>query len=301
MDAVQALPRISGRLGNPIDLNITFYRNGIPTDPYAIRKVVIYHTSIQCENIVSEIIVVPPDDPTYPSPLSREVLPGPGRGECCTVGTEIIGVKPGIFHLILDVPQCGIQAPGLFFDVWHYYPLPCNIGSNCPEACAQPSPPANCPEASTPSITGECIPEQTQTVCERFWLYPDSFFADSGLETIRIGFEAIDAKFQQPEVRTLEVGMMPLPLYDYSYNLIAPIIPNLKAYFTLMTDSGEVLIFNEPMRIGIRQGTFRSNPFVLQYTFDTMRVLRGSFRYQVSIALPNGETRVSQRFALQVS
>jgi hypothetical protein len=140
-----------------------------------------------------------------------------------------------------------------------------------------------------------------QHVCQRFWLYPDSYYTDSGLENIRLGFEAMDDKFTQPEVRTLEVGIMPLPLYDYNYNLVAPIIPNLKATISIMTDQCEILICNEPMKIGIRQGTFRSNPFVLQYLFNTMRVLRGSYKYQVTLRLPNGETRTSPRFALQVS
>ena len=39
-----AKPRISGRRGQLIDLNIDFIRNGIATDPYAIRYVEIYKT-----------------------------------------------------------------------------------------------------------------------------------------------------------------------------------------------------------------------------------------------------------------
>jgi hypothetical protein len=102
-------------------------------------------------------------------------------------------------------------------------------------------------------------------------------------------------------VRTLEVGITPLPLYDYDYNKIAPIIPRLQAHINLYTNENEQLITNELMRIGIRQGTYRSNPFVLQYRLDTRRFLRGSYKYQIIIELPNGETRSSPYFNLQVS
>jgi hypothetical protein len=111
----------------------------------------------------------------------------------------------------------------------------------------------------------------------------------------------MDIKFHQPEYRTIEVGMMPLPLYDYDYNKIAPIIPMLTGYFSLYTEGCELLIDQEPMRIGIRQGTYRTNPFTLQYAFDTRRVLKGSYKYQVSVCLPNGESRTSPKFQLQVS
>jgi hypothetical protein len=140
-----------------------------------------------------------------------------------------------------------------------------------------------------------------QRCCNEFWLLPEGFFCDDGLSTVRFGFEAIDVKFNQPEVRTLEVGLMPLPLYDFDFNKIAPIIPHLRATLTLRTENCETLINAEPMRIGLRQGTFRSNPFVLQFTFDTARVLKGTYQYQVSICLPNGETRVSENFSLNVS
>ena len=124
---------------------------------------------------------------------------------------------------------------------------------------------------------------------------------DAGLETLRIGFEPIDCKFSRGEVRTLEVGMMPLPLYDFDYNFVAPIIPYLTAKISVSTDQNELLIESDPMRIGLRQGSYRSNPFVLQYTLDTRKLLRGSYKYQVTIILPNGESRVSPAFNLQVS
>jgi len=267
------LPRVSGRLGSPVDLNITFYKDGIPADPWAIRKVSIYRSAVQQENIIVEFPIISPFESDYPSPLVREI--------------DSTGTKPGIFHLLWDVPSIGIPTPDVFFDVWSFFPT---------------EPPI--PPSSDGSATGGTVIDDEslmQKCCQRFWLYPDSFYCDAGLQNIRLGFEAIDEKFMQPEVRTLEIGLMPLPLYDYDYNLIAPIIPNLRATISVMTDQCETLISNEPMKIGIRQGTFRSNPFVLQWLFDTMRVLRGSYKYQITLKLPNGETRTSPRFALQVS
>lgn len=271
-----AFPRVSGRTGAAIDLNITFYRNGVPTDPWAVRKVSIYRSAVQPENLIAEFPVISPFESNYPAPLTREQDSSGAN-------------KPGIFHLIWDVPAEGIAAPDIFFDVWEFFPtepsvIPSSVGV-------------------TGATGGAVIDDESlmQKCCERFWLYPDSFYCDSGLENIRLGFEPMDDKFMQPEIRTLEVGLMPLPLYDYDYNLIAPIIPNLRAFLTLMTDQCEVLINNEPMKIGIRQGTFRSNPFTLQYLFDTSRVLKGAYKYQITLQLPNGETRTSPKFSVMVS
>lgn len=284
-------PRISGRLGHQIDLNITFFRDGIPTDPYAIRKVSIYKSAVQPENLIAEFPVVPPTDPLYPSPLSREEEEDEHHhhheNECHSSSSGSVHIKPGIYHLYWDVPASGIPVPDTFFDVWSYIPdNPCpagSSGSSGSEPC----------DLDNQSLWVEC--------CNQFWLYPDNFYCDDELTNIRLGFEALDMKFNQPETRTIEVGIMPLPLYDYDYNKIAPIIPRLKGYFSLMTDNCELLIDRAPMRIGVRQGTYRSNPFVLQYRFDTRLVLKGSYQYQVVICLPNGETRASSNFHLQVS
>lgn len=268
-------PRVSGRLGNAIDLNITFYRNGVPTDPFAVRKVSIYRSAVQPENLIAEFPVVNPLDPLYPSPVAREF-------DAQNVA------KPGVFHLFWALPESGIPVPDIFFDVWSYLGTDPTLGTG---------------SAGTDVTNGVDVDDETQwqSCCEKFWLYSDGFFCDAGLENIRIGFEAMDEKFNQPEVRTIEVGMMPLPLYDFDYNKIAPILPFMQATFSLTTDNCELLILDEPMRIGLRQGTHRSDPFTLQYTFDTSLVLKGSYKYQVTLHLPNGETRVSPRFNLQVS
>lgn len=304
-----AYPRVSGRLGNQIDLNITFYRDGVPTDPFAIRRVTIYRAAIKPENIVAAFEIIDVENPSYPNPLAREL----DTGEVGKCGTLPPGkIKPGVFHLFWDVPKDGIPVPDIFFDVWSY--LPIKPDGLVPESGLTDlvqeftNPPNSFEEGTvvqgdTDFANDQILEDETkwQNCCQRFWLYDDGFFCDAGLETLRIGFQAIDEKVQQPEIRTLEVGMMPLPLYDFDYNFVAPIIPNLKATFSLFTDSCETLISQEPMRIGLRQGLHRTDPFVLQYLFDSSRVLKGAYKYQVFVKLPNGETRVSPKFSLMVS
>lgn len=261
------LPRISGRIGQPIDLNVIFYRNGIPTDPYAIIKVQIYHTAVQDENLVAEIPILPPTDPNYPSPLVKALSTGGSQD------------PPGEFHLLWTPPKADILVPNIFFDQWSYLPDQFDGSNEIP--------------LDDSGYWQQC--------CNEFWLYPEGFNCDTGLETIQLGFEALDVKLWKPEVKTIQVGLMPLPLYDFDYNKIAPLIPQLQATITIETENCEVLVQDAPMRIGIRQGTFRSNPFVLQYLFNTSGFLKGSYRYRVTVRLPNGETRVSPDAIIQIN
>lgn len=268
-----ALPRVSGRLGNQLDLNVTFYRNGVPTDPFAIRKVAIYKSAVQPENLIAEFPVLSPLDIDYPLPLSKPL-------------DSLNNPEPGKYNLIWDVPSSGIPVPDIFFDVWSFIAVDPGLSTD-----------------SSDNIDESILDNEDlwNTCCNEFWLLSDGFYCDSGLTNIRLGFEALDIKFMQPEIRTIEVGIMPLPLYDFDYNKVAPLLPHLQATFTLQTNHCETIIDKEPMRIGLRQGTYRSNPFTLQYTFDTNKVLRGSYQYQVVLTLPNGETRASPFFTLQVS
>ena len=89
-----AKPRISGRRGQLIDLNIDFIRNGVATDPYAIRYVEIYKTQVLPHNLIATIPVIDPCDPSYPTPLCREYAPSE-PGPCCTVPTEGTVAIPG--------------------------------------------------------------------------------------------------------------------------------------------------------------------------------------------------------------
>jgi len=274
------MSRISGRLGRTIDLNNTFFRNGVPEDPFAVRLIQIYKSAVQPENLVAEFPILSPFDTGYPAPLERE---DDGSG----------GIKPGVFHLFWDVPTSGIVVPDIFFDVWSFLPTD-------PTGTA-----GSTGVTGVTSVTGTSILDDEslwRRCCNEFWLFPDGFECDSGLSTIRFSFEPLDLKLHKPEIRTIEVGLMPQPLYDFDYNRIAPIIPQLRAFVTVKTHNCETIIDDEPMKIGLRQGTFRSNPFVLQYLLDTTRIpLVGSYQYRIRVCLPNGETRVSPDFILQVS
>lgn len=269
------MPRVSGRLGRPIGLNVRFYRDGVATDPFAIRRVRIYRSAVAEENLIDTIDFVYPDATDYPSPATQEI-----NGS---------GPVPGSYVLVWNVPT-DIVAPDIYFDVWDF------LGDDCRSASS--------------GATDSCLDDESLFIsqCNQFWLYPDGWFVDDGLEVMRFGFEALDIKLRQPEIRTIEVGLMPLPLYDFDYNKIAPIVPQLKAYFSLESENCELLIEDAPMSIGIRQGSYRSNPFTLQFRFNTsviestnMPLLRGTYKYRVKIMLPNGETRVSDYFTLQVS
>ena len=94
--------------------------------------------------------------------------------------------------------------------------------------------------------------------------------------------------------------MMPLPLYDFDFNLVAPIIPQLRATIKIETQNNEILVNDAEMDIGIRQGSYRTNPFTLRYLVNTSDFLKGTYTYRVTVTLPNGETRVSPDFSLQI-
>ena len=117
----------------------------------------------------------------------------------------------------------------------------------------------------------------------------------------RVGFEALDKHFFKPEVRNLEVGIEPLPLYDFDYNRIIPLIPQLLPQIHIETENGEVLVENDACKMGLRQGSYRTNPFVVQYRIDTDQFLIGTYKYRVTLVFPNGETRTSGDMRFDVS
>jgi hypothetical protein len=248
-------PRISARTGGIVDLNVTFYRNGVAEEPFAIRRIDIYEGSEKPENLIAQIPIVDPTDSAYPAPLGR-------------VGT-------GSFVLSMDIPIT-FNAPAVYLDVWRF------VGND-------------------PGTGGDLNDETLwSSQCNKFWVFPDGFYLDDGLVVPRFGFEALDKTFKKPEIRSLEVGLMPLPLYDFDFNRIAPIIPQLKALITIQTENCEVLVDRDPCRIGVRQGSYRTNPFVVQYLLDTNNFLTGTYVYRITLLLPNGETRVSDDMRITV-
>ena len=256
-------PRVSAHTGGTVALEVIFYRNGVPTDPYAIRRVDIYEGSEKPENLVAQIPIAYPTD--YPSPLIRSVN---GSGD------EL----PGVFTLEFDIPG-DFTAPSAYVDVWRF------IGPD-------------------PGLDGSDTDLENESFwlaqCNKFWVFKDSFYVDDGLVVPRFGFEALDKVFRKPEIRTLEVGIMPLPLYDYDYNRIAPIIPQLQPTITIETENCEILVDAAPCRMGVRQGTYRTNPFTVQYRLDSSTFLVGTYVYRITLGLPNGESRVSENLRFTI-
>lgn len=275
-----AYNRISARRGQDVSLDASFYLGGIPTDPYAIYRVEIFRGSVAAENIVAAIDVVSPESTDYPAPLelqpdlpaAPDACPSPPD---CDSGTGTIS-PDGRYRLTWSVPS-DVIVPDIYFDVWYFF------GSN--------------PGANDLSSYANLLEQK----CNRFWIYPDNWYVDGGLDTIRLAFEPLDIKFRKPERRPLEIGITPMPLYDYNYNLVAPIIPYSTSSISIWTGNRELVVQNEPCTIKLRQGSYRTNPFVISYNLDTCRLFIGTYRYRVTLTLPDGSTRVSGDFYLTVS
>lgn len=254
-------PRIAARTGNQVALNASFYAGGQLADPYAIRQIDIYRTTVAAHNLIATIPMVDPGDSAYPSPLTSAVV--------------------GVYQYDYDVPTDAV-VPDVYLDVWRYF-------------ATNPA-----PGSADPDLSNSDYDSLLLSCCHRFWAYAADWICDDQLQTIKLGFEPLDIHFHQPEVRRLEVGMMPLPLYDYNFNLVTTILPMLSAVIRVETRNCELLVDDEAMTIGLRQGSYRSNPFVLRWDLDTNRFLIGTYRYRVIVTLPDGSTRASPYFNFTV-
>jgi len=279
-------PRLSAAVGESVALNVQFRKNGKPTEPHAVRALRIYKQSVREENLVVEVV--------FPTPLETDItgeMPYDGllrrledptastEGDCGTdLDTQFID---GAFVHDLDLDADLFEA-GIYFDVW------CFIGD----------------ESAFGDVTAGDRDYDDEDLwicqCNKFFVNDADWQVDDFLTTIRMAFEPLDSRFQHPEKRTLEVGLMPMPLYDFDFKKFAPIIPHLDATITFETQNKELLIDAEEMSIGLRQGSFRSNPYVLQYLLDTNRFLKGTYRYRIDVQLPNGETRSSPYFNIAI-
>lgn len=258
-----AYGRISARRGAAVTLPVKFFKGGVLADPFALYRVEIYRGKVATENIVDIIQMLDPADSSYPAPVTH----GDGTSD-----------PAGIFSLDWDVPADAV-VPDVYFDVWYFF--------------------STDPRTETTGGSFDELSEHEDkliSVCNRFWVYPDDWYADGGLETIRFAFEPLDQKFNKPENRALEVGLMPLPLYDYNFNLVAPIIPYLDAKISIKTENDETVVDGAAMTIKLRQGSYRTNPFVLNYILDTSNFYIGTYKYRILITLPDGTTRVSGNF-----
>lgn len=265
--------RISGRVGNKLALNMTFLRNGIPTKPYAIRTVKIYQQSIEDTNLLMEVPFVDPDSPDYPHPAIEVESP-------CIDPDDPTSDEGGSYKLIVDIP-CDFPVPNLFLDAWHFIP-----DINCLD------------EVTAIDLDDESL---WQVRCGKFWVYPDGWYADDNLMVPQLGFEPLNVQFRSGEVKWMEVGVMPLPLYDANYCQIMPMIPYLQPSISITTRNCETIVSNEEMEIGLRQGAYRTNPYVFKYLLDTNKFIMGTYNYQITVKLPDCQTIVSPKYTFTIS
>lgn len=277
-----ATPRISARRGQVVDLNVDFLKNGVLADPFAVRKIEIYKTQVLPHNLVATVSVLDPSDALYPAPLCLDYV-ATEAGACGTDPVDSETAIAGKYHLPYLVPVDS-PVPDIYFDVWYYFAT-------------------NPVEDGTAPTEDELDDHDALLLrcCHRFWVYPEDWFCNDKLQSIRFGFEPLDVKFNSPEVRPLEVGLTPLPLYDYNFNLVNPIIPYLRPTITIETKHHELLVNKAVCRIGIRQGSYRSNPWVIQYDLDTADFLRGTYYYSITLTLPDGTTRVSPKYIITIA
>lgn len=254
--------RMSGRICGTIRLNTSFYRNGVLTDPYAIRTIKIYRKSVEDANLQMVVPIPMPDSSEYPFPITRESV--------------------GSYSLQLEIPKT-FEAPDIYFDQWCFIPD------------------LNCIDLSSGSEFDPDDESYWQCKCNKFWVYPDGWYVDDKLMVPNLAFEPLTVQFRAGETKWLEVGVMPMPLYDFNYNQIMPMIPYLCPTITFKTKNNEVLMLNAPMEIGLRQGTYRSNPFVFKYLVDTSKFVIGTYIYQVTAGLPDGQKLVSPQFTITIS
>jgi len=248
-------PRLTGRIGSTVYLNTSFYKDGVQAAPYAIRRIDIYKGSIKEENKVEEIAIVDPDDPSYPSPLQQQDADSDGVIES---GEYIL---PWLAGQELDMD--------IYFDVWYFLPEPLGTGG----------------DINDETLWFKC--------CNQFWLRDGGWFCTDNLTSLQFKFEQLTTKFYKPELKWFEVGIMPLPLYDFDQNKSIPAILMSNATITVETNNCELLVDNVPMICGLRQGSYRTNPFVFKHKLDTTAFLVGNYRSRVTMNLPDGTRQTS--------
>ncbi len=281
-----ANPRISARRGQVVDLNSDFFKNGVLTDPFAIRHIEIYKTQVIPSNLIAVIPIADPANSLYPAPLCRE-----SNDFIQVGGTELLTAEPGKFHFPYVVPV-DVPVPDIYFDLWYYFAEdPCDMLT--PDV-------SGATDITSCDLTDPSLDSLLLKCCHRFWIYPEEWFCDDHLQNINFAFEPLDQRFNTPEVRHLSVGIMPLPLYDFNFNLVMPMMPFLKPTISILTQYNELLVDNDQCEIKLRQGAFRTNPFIISYKLDTSLFLRGTFQYFITLALPDGSTRASRRFVLVI-
>jgi hypothetical protein len=281
--------RLNASVCDNIDLNVRFLKCGVAADPYTLRSIKIYKCSVGEANLITQILL--PDVTDDDKDLSNEYIYGgyiqrcgnqnEDEGDC---GTDITPeFTPGCFIYTLNLcPE--LFTAGTYYDVWEFIGDECVLSSIC-----DPS-----------EVTGDINNDDLwSSQCNQFYVNENCWATDDGLRNLELGFEPLDSRFQQPEKRTLQVGLTPLPLYNYDSKL-ASFIPSMTGTITIQTAHYEIIVDAEPISIGLRSGSYRSNPYVVQYLLDTSRFLKGTYKYRIDMQLPNGETRSSPYFNLAI-
>lgn len=263
--------RISARAGQVVALDTVFYSGGEAFDPYAITEVNIYRDQVQAENLIATIPAVNPEDDSYPSP--------------------IVKTDTGKYYLPFLMPA-DATVPSVYLDVWTYFSSnPCGG-----EAGTGGTGGTNPCDLENPDYAGLLL-----SCCHRFWAYPDNIYCADNLISFQLGFEPLNQRFNTGDKRYLEVGYMPLPLYDFDYNLVAPILPKLKATISVYTRNDELIVDCESMTIGIRQGHYRTNPFVFKWLLTGSQFYIGTYKYRIAVQFPDGTVQCSPSFNFTVS
>ena len=99
---MDAYPRIAGRAGHVVRLNMSFVHNGVKEDPFAVRRVDIYRGFVRPGQLVGQIVVPPKGDPLYPFPLIQDT----GAGQ---------------FEALFDIPN-DFAVGDVYIDVWNFLP-----------------------------------------------------------------------------------------------------------------------------------------------------------------------------------
>jgi len=257
--------RISARAGQIVKLDTVFYSGGEVYDPYAIREINIYRDQVQAENLVASIPIAnpEPDDDAYPDP--------------------IVQTDTGKYYMPFLVPADAV-VPAVYLDVWTYFPTnPCGGtgGTGGTNPC----------DLDSAEFTGLLL-----SCCHRFWAYPDNLHCADNLLSFQLAFEPLNQKFGTTDKRYLEVGFMPMPLYDFDYNFFAPFLPSLKATISIYTRNEELLVDCDDMITGLRQGHYRTNPFVFKWLLNGSQFLIGTYKYRIAVQFPDGTVQNSSYF-----
>jgi hypothetical protein len=256
-------PRVAGRIGNTIDLNVTFYHNGVPQAPAAIRRIDIFKGSIRSNNIVDQIILPPPTSPSYPGPLRQ--------------------IRPGAFVLPYVIPSTFVPNE-VYYDVWNY------VGS----------PPM--PDVPGTDELVVDLDNKAFWVAEygQFMVFEDDWIEDDGLFTKKLAFNPLDTRIRKGEIKTIEINIIPVPARSFEYNRLAGILPNLRPTISFRTTNNEYLagMTNIPCTIGIMQGHHK-HPFVIQCPVDSTNILIGTYQYNISV-LVGDQQIISEPFSITV-